>query len=179
MEKWQETESKIVFSSNIIDLKIATRINPRNNIKGNFYVTQFPDWVNVIAITEKQEVVLIRQYRHGSEKFEVELPGGCLEVDENPTVGGLRELTEETGYVGSNAQIIGFCNPNPAMQNNSCFTILVSNCSLQQFPSLDEGEDIEVFTIPISEIDNLIKTGEISNSLIISAISFYHLSKNK
>ncbi|MCM8537624.1 MAG: NUDIX hydrolase [Lentisphaeraceae bacterium] len=179
MEKWQEKSSETIFSSKVVNFKVAKRVNPRNNIEGDFYITQFPDWVNVIAITPNEQVVLIRQYRHGSEKFEIELPGGCIEPNEKPTVGGLRELEEETGYIGNDATVIGSCNPNPAIQNNTCFTLLVESCYLQSQPSPDEGEDIEVFTVPISDLNQLIQNGNISNSLIISAISFYHLFKNK
>lgn len=177
MKKWQEIKSNKIFTSKIISLEIATRINPRNNTSGDYYIAQFPDWVNVVALTDKKEIVLVRQYRHGSEKFEIELPGGCIEQNEDPITGGLRELQEETGYKGISPKVIGSCNPNPAIQNNTCFTVLVEKCSLVGSPSPDEGEDIEVFTVPTTELEKLIQSGKITNSLIISAIYFLNLYK--
>ena len=94
-------------------------VNPRNQQEHKFYVAEFPDWANIIALTPDNHVVLIRQYRHGSDRFEVELPGGCIDPGEAPLDAAVRELLEETGYSGENPVIIGQMSPNPSIPLNS------------------------------------------------------------
>ena len=81
--------------------------------------------------------------------FEVEIPGGCIDPREATLDAAARELAEETGYTGEKPQLIGQTSPNPSLQDNTCFTVLIKNCQLTQDVHLDDGEDIEVFKIPL------------------------------
>src|SRR5262249_34587526 len=71
---------------------------PRTGVEGRYVVLECPDWVNVIALTDDRQVVLIRQYRHGVDRVVLEIPSGIVERDEEPLAAAQRELAEETGY---------------------------------------------------------------------------------
>ena len=87
---------------------------------------------------------------------------------------GVRELVEETGYVGGEPRLIGEVSPNPAIQNNRCGTLLIEDCQLSSTTALDEHEEIEVFTAPLSEVLEMIRSGAINHALVLAA--FQHLA---
>ena len=176
VENWQLGNEKTVFTARIFSIESHLAKNPRNNIEAEYFTAKFPNFVNIIALTEEQDVILIRQFRHGSKKIEIELPGGCIDSGECPLEAGTRELAEETGYKGSNSQLIGDCLPNPAVQGNHCYTVLTQNCKLTYSRKLDDGEDIEVFKVPLGDIRKMITDGEITNSMVIAA--FYYLQSH-
>lgn len=173
LQKWQLSKPKEIFHSKIFTIESHMAINPRNGVEDQYYTAKFPNWVNVIALTPQEEVILIRHFRHGSNRFEVEIPGGCIDPREATLDAAARELAEETGYTGEKPQLIGQTSPNPSLQDNTCFTVLIKNCQLTQDVHLDDGEDIEVFKIPLSEVRDLIFSGKISNTMAVS--SFYFL----
>ena len=85
--------------------------------EGNFTVIDSPNWVNVVALTPDEEVVFVRQYRHGTGQITLELPGGMVDPGEDFKQAGLRELKEETGYSGHETTLLGVVDPNPAFMN--------------------------------------------------------------
>jgi 8-oxo-dGTP pyrophosphatase MutT (NUDIX family) len=96
-------------------------------VEGDFFVLDTNSWVNVLAVTPNKELVLVRQFRFGTQEFSLEPPGGVIEKGEDPIVAGLRELEEETGYVGEDATLIGTARPNAAILSNQCYFVLVEN----------------------------------------------------
>ena len=156
-KQWKTLSHKTVLNSPIMRVEQKIAVNPRNDKECEFTTAHFPNWVNVIALTPEKEIILIRQFRHGTDIYEVETPGGCIDdTDKNPVEAGVRELLEETGYAGENARLIGQVSPNPAMQGNICFFVLVENAKLTSAQILDHGEDIEVFKVPYEEVHELI-----------------------
>ncbi len=157
---------------------MASRVHSdRTGIEKDFFKLDFPRWVNIVACTEKKEIVLIRQYRFGSDRIELEIPGGAVDEGELPLEAGLRELLEETGYTGDNARIIGKVCPNPAIQDNFCYTVLVENVRKVAEPTLDEMEDIEVLTLSEDETFALIHDGTINHGLVLNGLMFYAITK--
>jgi 8-oxo-dGTP pyrophosphatase MutT (NUDIX family) len=127
------------------------------------------DWINIIALTPEEEVLLVRQYRHGTRTFTLEIPGGLIDAGETAEEAALRELREETGYTGSGIRLIGRVAPNPAFLSNHCSTFLVEGCERAGEMAQEEGEDLELVVRPLSDIPALIADGEIVNSLVICA----------
>jgi 8-oxo-dGTP pyrophosphatase MutT (NUDIX family) len=154
----------------IVSAKVQNR---RTGSEHEFYRLIFADWVNVVALTADHEIVLIKQYRFGSRCVELEIPGGAVEEGESPLAAGQRELLEETGYAGKNARIIGEVRPNPAIQNNRCFTVLVEEAKLVAGQSMDEMEDIEVVVVPYEQVDGLVASAQITHGLVLNALMFY------
>jgi 8-oxo-dGTP pyrophosphatase MutT (NUDIX family) len=141
----------------------------------DFYIIESRNWVNIIPLTSDQQVVMIRQYRHGSREVTLEIPGGLIDPGDTPERAASRELLEETGYQSKEWLKMGEFNPNPALFNNRCYTYLAQNVKKTRNLSLDQTEDIEVVLISLSDIPEMIRKGEIDHAIVISAFSFYFL----
>ena len=172
---WRVHSETSVLKTRVFEVKThesSSQVHPE--CTGSFSVLDCPNWVNVIALTPDEQVVLIRQFRHGSGEITIEIPGGMVDEGEAYVAAGLRELVEETGYVGESPELIGEVAPNPAIQNNRCGTLLIKNCRPTSQMSLDEHEEIEVFLAPLSDVLEMIRTGAINHALVLAA--FQHLS---
>jgi 8-oxo-dGTP pyrophosphatase MutT (NUDIX family) len=143
--------------------------------ESDWFVIDTDDFVNVVALTDEREVVLVRQFRHGSETFSLELPGGMVDEDEDPLAAGVRELREETGFVGKSARTFASCHPNPAIMNNRCHFVLVEGAQLASAVDWDEHEEMEVITLPIEEVYRACREGELTHSLTLAALLHFQL----
>ncbi len=157
----------------IFGLRVDRAVSPRTGKAHDFYVLESGSWVNVIPITPAQEVVLIRQYRHGTREVTLEIPGGIVEPGDSPQEAARRELQEETGYEADEMVDLGFVHPNPAFLDNRCYTFIAKDARSAGAQTLDEKEDIEVLLKPLAEIPGLIREGAITHSLVVAA--FYRL----
>ena len=136
-------------------------------------VLELGTWVTVLAITKQQEVVLIRQYRHGAQKVILELPGGAAdESNESPLETARRELWEETGYTCNRLIQIGCVSPNPANQTNLIYSFLALDAEKAGDQHLDETEEIEVVLRPLDDVIAMAKNGELLQSMQVSAVFF-------
>ena len=133
-------------------------------------IFEFRTWANVIALTKNNEVVLIKQYRHGVQEVLWEIPGGVVEDGEDPLEGVKRELLEETGYTASEFIQVGALYPNPAIQTNTMYCFLALNAEKVTGQSLDDGEDIEVHLVPLDELIEMAKRGEFPHALQVAAL---------
>ena len=177
---WKKLSTKKLGDFRIFTIRSDAKISPRTGKEHDFFVLDSVDWVNVIAITPQNEIVLVEQFRHGSETVELEIPGGIMDVtDESPVATGVRELREETGYEGKNAQLIGKVFANPAIMSNTCFTVLVQNCDLRHDVKFDSGEDLITRLVPVSEIPDLVSSGKIAHSLVVVALYHFELWRKK
>jgi 8-oxo-dGTP pyrophosphatase MutT (NUDIX family) len=133
-------------------------------------ILEFSAWANILAITKRQEVVLINQYRHGVQEVLWEIPGGVVEDGEAPLEGVKRELLEETGYTSSEFVQVGKLYPNPAFQTNTMYSFLALDAEKVTSQSLDDGEDIEVHLVPLDDLVPMIKRGEILHALDVAVL---------
>ena len=172
---WKLLSSKMGESYTIFNFRIDRSRSPRTERAHDFYILESEDWVNVIPITLNKEVVLIRQYRHGTREVALEIPGGIVEPGDTPERAARRELKEETGYESSEMILLGHVHPNPAFLNNRCSTFLARDVSLKGFQDQDDKEDIEVLIRPLDEIPRLIREGEITHSLVLAAFYRYYM----
>lgn len=159
---------------------VASRVGRQGSDREqHFYRLEFPAWVHVIAVTEEERLVLIRQYRFGSDRIELEIPGGAVEKGEDPLLAGLRELREETGYVAREARIIGAVRPNPAIQDNLCHTVLALGARLLATATPEELEEIEVLTLPFDEVMQRVASGELQHGLVLNGLMYYAMATGR
>jgi ADP-ribose pyrophosphatase len=176
IKKWELLDSRTDRDYKIFRIKSVQALSPRTNKANEFYTIETKDWVNIIPLTENREVVMIRQYRHGSNEISLEIPGGLVD-EKHPEKAALRELLEETGYEGEYVEYLGAVNPNPAIFNNLCHTYLVEKARKTSAENLDPDEDIEAVLVPLTEIPSLINKGVINHALVIVAFHYYFSKK--
>jgi len=161
IKEWELLESRVDRDYRVFRIQSELAMSPRTKKVGKFYTIDTRDWVNVIPVTPDGEIVMIKQYRHGSKDREA----------------ARRELLEETGYAGDSVELLGFVNPNPAIFNNRCHTYLIENAREISEKTLDPDEDIEVVLMSAEEIPSIIAGGGINHSLVIVAFHFYFMKK--
>lgn len=173
IDGWVVFPDRILLKTPVVTIKAGPVRCKRSGKEKDFYLFDFPDWVNVVALTPASNIILIKQFRYGSNRMEIEIPGGMINPQESPVAAGCRELLEETGYAGPDARIIGKVCPNPAIQRNFCFTLLVENAVKVTEPCMDEMEDIACFLKSEKEVMELVTTGGIDHGLVLNALMFY------
>jgi 8-oxo-dGTP pyrophosphatase MutT (NUDIX family) len=173
---WQKVGSKQLGDYRIFTVRSDEKISPRTGQQHDFYIIDCVGWVNVIAMTPNRELVMVEQYRHGSNTVELEIPGGIMDAGEDsPVQTAVRELREETGYEGEKARWLGDVFANPAIMSNTCYTVLIENCVLKHAVEFDSGEDLMTRLVPITELPRMIAEGKIKHPLVVVALYFFDL----
>ena len=170
---WKVISSRRDKSYRVFSLRTDRAVSPRTGQDHDFFILESSSWVNIIPLTPQNEVVMVRQYRHGTRDVTLEIPGGLVEQNDNAEKAAHRELFEETGYQASEMILLGSVHPNPAIQNNLCYTFLAMDVFPAGDQQQDEKEDIEVLLRPLTEIPKLIRNGDITHALVLAA--FYRL----
>ncbi|MCL6451147.1 MAG: NUDIX hydrolase [Acetobacteraceae bacterium] len=134
-------------------------------VEHRFFVLEFLDWVNVVAVTGEGKVVLVRQYRSGTGSWTLEIPGGTVDPGEDPEEAARRELLEETGYGGGLWTRLGSAAVNPAIQNNRCHFYLARGVKRLGPPRPEPSEDVEVVLEDLEQAAVLAAEGEADHSL--------------
>jgi 8-oxo-dGTP pyrophosphatase MutT (NUDIX family) len=182
IEPWKRSGSKPLADFRLFTIRADAKQSPRTGQTHDFYVIDTVNWVNVVAVTPQNELVMVEQYRHGSDTVELELPGGMMDPEDvSPVAAGLRELREETGYEGdgARARIIGAFYPNPALMSNTCYTVLVENCRLAGQIKLDQTEDVLTRLAPAGEVAAMVSSGQIRHSLVVAALYYFELARRR
>ena len=173
---WKKTGSKPVGDYRIFKIRSDTLVNPRTGGEHEFFILDSVNWVNVIAVTPDQRLVMIHPFRAGSQTVELEIPGGMMDPHEtDPVASAIRELREETGYAGENARLLGKIHSNPAILGNVTFTVLIENCHLKHGTDFDHGEDLATQLVPVAEIPKLVADEKIGHSLVVVALYYFDL----
>lgn len=173
LPSWTRGATRVLAKTRILELWGVVFSHPSRKEAGEFTVIHTRDWVNVVATTPDHRMVLVRQFRYGINAPSLEIPGGIIEEGEDPVQAGLRELREETGFMGTRARLLGSINPNPAIQNNVCHLIWVENARLQEQTAWDEHEELEILTLPIDETYRRAREGGITHSLVLNGLFLF------
>ena len=174
---WITDAERIVIDSPFIKVLERDCHSSEDDRKHRFYLLKSRDWCNIIPITESGNIVLVKQFRVGVNQHTLEIPGGVIDPsDPTPSACAVRELIEETGYVpveGAECIDLGWNHPNPAIQDNRCFSFVIGPVRKERDQNLDYGEMIEIIEKPIEEIPHLIRTQQITHALMLN--TFFRL----
>ena len=146
---------------------------PDGRIIPEYYVLEYPDWVNVIAITKDGHFVMERQYRHALGKTSYELPCGMMEEGETPLEAAQRELMEETGYGGGVWKKIMELSANPSTMTNLAHCFLATGVEKISEQHLDATEELEVHLLTREEVCNLLRDNKMPQSLMVAPLLRY------
>ncbi len=176
-EKWKRLRSETIADCRVFKVRKDFCERENGGSQSTFFVLENPDWVNIIALTADQQVVFIEQYRHGAEAIVLEIPGGMIDGEEDSETGARRELLEETGYSSENWVYLGKSLPNPAIQNNTIYHYLATDCLKTDETSFDEHESVATKLLPLADCGQMILAGEIRHSLVLAAFQYFYLRR--
>lgn len=176
IKPWPVVRRRQVGDFRIFTLHEEIRTSPVTGKEHDFVILDTVDWVNVVAVTAEQQLVMVEQFRFGSNTVELEIPGGMMEKTEtDPVATAVRELREETGYEGEGARLLGKVWSNPAILNNRTYTVLVENCRLKHPVEFDHCEDMVTRLVPLADVPRLVAEEKIQHSLVVAALGYYDL----
>ncbi|WPP48080.1 NUDIX hydrolase [Catalinimonas niigatensis] len=176
MLPWETLEQQYLIKDEWIRLRADRCRMSDGTIVEPYYVLEYPNWANVIAITEEKEVVLVRQYRHALGAVDLELPGGAIDPGESPMEAAKRELLEETGFEAKHIEQVCKLSPNPANHNNYSISFLATGVKRTAKQQLDETEEIEVVLVPLEEVKRMLARQELIQTMHVAAF-FYAMPK--
>jgi ADP-ribose pyrophosphatase len=180
IEPWRIIESRQGPDLGLFSIRINRCRSPRTGQEHDFYVIDFPSWVQILPVTANDQAVMVRQYRHGCGQILLELPGGLIDKNDiDPYESARRELLEETGYRAEDLLLLTKTYPQPAVLNNIGLTYLARDVTKAANPRLDPAEDIEVCLVDLERIPEMIRKGEICHSQTVMALGLYFLLAKK
>jgi 8-oxo-dGTP pyrophosphatase MutT (NUDIX family) len=169
--KWTRGTPRLASRHRVFDL-FETPFRREDGLERTMSVIACPDWANVVAVTDDDQVVLVRQFRPGPCLETLETPGGLIDPGEAPIDAAARELVEETGYVARSIEPLGAAFANPALQDNRIHFFLARGATLAHEQRFDEGgEECEVVLVPRADLERLLENGVFSHALCWAALA--------
>lgn len=179
-KKWKTLQSEYLFKRPWLTARRDTVQLPDGRINPEFYVLEYPDWVNVIAITKEGEFVMIEQYRHGLGQVGIELCAGVCEEGETFEEAARRELEEETGYTGGTWELGCVLSGNPSVTNNLTYCFIARDVELTSAQKLDKTEDISVVLLSETQVKQLLADDCMKQALMAAPLwRYFALGLNK
>ncbi len=174
---WENLDSEIRYDAGIFRLRSVRRRSPEGK-HAPFVSVDAPDWVTIIPELAGDgggmpSFLIVRQYRHGTEKVGLEFPAGVIDPGENPAQAAARELLEETGFIASELREIGSVSPNPAFMTNRTFTYLARGLEKVAELNLDEHEILDVHKVVFSDLEMMLGQAPYDSAITLQAWFFY------
>lgn len=170
---WKTLESTYLFKDQWLTARRDKCQKPDGKIVDPYYVLEYMDWVNAVAFTKEGKVLMIRQFRQAYGHTITELPGGTMDPeDASPEVAVKRELLEETGYAFDHIEYLGNVSANASTSNNVTHMFLATGGTKVQEQDLDENEEIEVMTLSVEEVKQLLRDNKIVQALHVTNILY-------
>ena len=170
---WKTLSSEYLFRRPWLTARRDVCQLPDGRINDEYYVLEYPTWINVIAITDDGQMILVRQYRHGLGRTCFEIVAGCVEEGEDPMDAAKRELQEETGYTGGEWTETMQFTCNASAMNNITHSDLAIGVEQTDGQHLDATEDIEIYTFTPDEVKDMLRRGEFMQASMLAALYKY------
>jgi ADP-ribose pyrophosphatase len=178
MKPWHTTSCEPIFTHPL--LRLERRHIERDDQRREILALDADDWVNVLPLLPGDRVVMVRQFRYATESFHLELPGGIVDPGCSHRQAVEQELAEETGYAAGSLERIGEVEPNPAILDNRLSVWVATDLERlapEDRPPTDEHEELEVVEVPLAQIPERVRRGEIRHALMLSSFYLFELSR--
>jgi 8-oxo-dGTP pyrophosphatase MutT (NUDIX family) len=176
---WEVIESEHLHDCRVFRLRRSLVRSPHSGQVHPFFQIDSGDWVNVVPLTAAGEIVMVRQFRHGSRRVTLEIPGGLVDPGEAPAEAARRELLEETGHRCAAIEPLGVLNPNPALFSNRLHTFVARGAERVAAPVNDGTEHTVVELVPRAEIPERLRAGEIDHALVVAGLHWWLLAEGE
>lgn len=177
--KWKVLDSKYIIKRPWLTARVDKVELPNGTVHPEYYVLEYPSWINVIAITTEGRFVMVEQYRHGLGDVFTEICAGVVENGEEPLHAAQRELMEETGYGKGNWQLFTVLSANPGTATNLTYTYLATDVEPVSTQHLDETEDIAVKLLSPEEVRGMLLKDELKQALMAAPLWKYFALNDK
>jgi 8-oxo-dGTP pyrophosphatase MutT (NUDIX family) len=154
----------------IFQVERSVAESPLDSSRHDFYRVLSTDWVQIVPLTKSDEVVMVRQFRHGSSSVTLEIPGGLIDAGEIPADAAIRECLEETGYCATEVHDLGAINPNPAIHAHKLHSFFARGVVKAAEVENTATECTEVELVPLDELADRLRAGEVDHSLVASTL---------
>ena len=175
--QWKTLSSEYIFKRPWLTARRDAVQLPNGKVNEEYYVLEYPDWVNVVAITDEGKFLFVRQYRYALGKTVDEIVAGVIEEGEDPMDAAKRELKEETGYEGGTWTQTMLISSNASTCNNLTHSFLAVGVKKTDVQHLDDTEDIEVELFTPEEVLQMLRDGKIWQSLMAAPLWKYFAEK--
>lgn len=170
---WTLLSSEYLFKDSWLTARKDRCLTPKGVLVDPYYVLEYPDWVNAVALTREGKILMVRQYRHALGQVVLEIPGGCMDpTDADAEAGMRRELLEETGHAFDQVQFLGSLSPNPSTSTNLTHMFLATGGTRVAELNLDANEELDVLELSVSDVLEALRNNQILQSLHASCL-FY------
>lgn len=176
--KWKILTSETVLKDQWIHVRSDKCEMKNGKIIQPFYILEYPDFVNAVALTVHQKVILNKQYRHGTGQIRLELPSGTVDENEDPETTIRRELLEETGYEFGEIILTAKVSPNTANHSNYAYSFLALDGVLKPGQMIDDDEIIENVLVSLEAFEEMLDNNEFDNAMHVAS-AHYGLKKIK
>jgi len=173
IRKWRRVRSTPVAKFRVMDVSRLELEDAEGRPRGEVFTLECRDWCNVVAITPDDQLVLVWQYRFGTDALSLEIPGGVVDAGETPEHAALRELREESGYEASGLEPLLVVEANPAIQNNRCYTFVARDARPTAQTKFDAQEELETVLLPVARLGAMLDSGQVTHGLIHGALATF------
>lgn len=172
-KKWRVLSERYIIQRPWLTARCETIQLPNGVVNDEYYVLEYPEWVNVIAITTEGKFVFVRQYRHAYGDTLTEICAGVCEKDEAPLLAAQRELQEETGYTGGEWREFMQLSPNATTCNNLSHSFIATGVEQTTMQHLDRTEDIDIVLLSRDQVLSMLRNDEIKQAMMAAPLWRY------